>query len=92
MGLLIQILLKISPALEAGKSLQNAAGWSNVAQASHALFAVLGFLLLAARYFNYDIPLSNEQLTGLAGALASVGGTVSSYLHVATRVDKGLVR
>ena len=92
MGNLIAILLKISPALEAGQSLKNAEGWARFSQSSHALMAVFGFALLASKMFGFDIPLSEDQLAGLAGAVASIGGTVAMYLHSAIDEKRGIKR
>ena len=90
MGKLISVLLKISPALEAGQSLQNAEGWARFSQCSHALMAVFGFALLSSKLFGFDIPLTEEQLAGLAGSVASIGGTVAMYFHTATDEKRGL--
>ncbi len=86
----IDLLLKISPALENGQSLEKAETWSNVATATHALVVVFGFILVALKTFHIDIPLSDDQLFQLAGAVASVGGTVSAYLHHATNEKSGI--
>ncbi|MGZ5029021.1 MAG: hypothetical protein ACXWAT_00970 [Methylobacter sp.] len=88
----LNILLAISPALESGKTLENAAGWANVATATHALVVVFGFLLVAAKVFGYDIPLSDDQIAKLAGAVASVGGTIVGVLHVTTNPNTGITR
>ncbi|MGZ5053325.1 MAG: hypothetical protein ACXWAT_00120 [Methylobacter sp.] len=88
----LNVLLAISPALEAGKTINNAAGWANVSTATHALIAVFGFLLLTAKVFGYDIPLSDDQIAKLAGAIASVGGTAVGVLHVTTNPHVGITR
>lgn len=92
MGNLIAILLKISPALEAGQSLKNSEGWARFSQCSHALMVVFGFVLLMAKMFGFEIPLTEDQLAGLAGSVASVGGTVAMYLHTATDEKRGIKR
>lgn len=92
MGNIIAILLKISPALEAGQSLKNSEGWARWSQCSHALMVVFGFALLSAKTFGWDIPLTEDQLAGLAGSVASVGGTVAMYLHTATDEKRGIKR
>jgi hypothetical protein len=92
MGTLIKILLKISPALEAGQSLKNAEIWARFSQSSHALMVVFGFILLAANMFGFDIPLSEDQMAGLAGSVASIGGTIAMYLHTATDEKRGIKR
>lgn len=89
---LITLLLTISPAIESGQTLKNARGWSNVANATHALIVVFGFLLVVAKFFNIDIPLSDDQIAKLAGAIASVGGTVSGVLSITTNPHAGIVR
>ena len=89
---IIDVLLKISPALEKGKALKNADTWSNVVNAKLALITVLGFALTIAKTFGYDIPLSDDQIAQLGGALASVGGTVVLYFRVATNPNRGLTR
>ena len=78
--------------MEAGQSLENANGWANVAQASHAIVAILGFIMVAAKAIGFDLPISDDQLAALAGAVAGIGGTVAAYLHVATNSDRGIVR
>lgn len=92
MGNLIAILLKISPALEAGQSLKNSEVWAKWSQCSHALMVVFGFALLSAKMFGFEIPLTEDQLAGLAGSVASVGGTVAMYLHTATDEKRGIKR
>ena len=92
METILALLLKISPALEAGQSLENAKCWSNVAQASHAVVAIFGFILVAAKAAGFNLPISDDQLAALAGAVAGIGGTVAAYFHVATTPDKGIVR
>ncbi len=88
----ISLLMNISPALEAGKTLENARGWSNVANATHALIVVFGFLLVVAKVFNYDIPLSDDQIAKLAGAVASVGGTVAGIVSIASNPHAGIIK
>ena len=90
MGNIFSLLLKISPALEAGQSLGNASGWSNVVTASHSLVAVFGILLIAAKTCGFDLHISDAQVVQLAGAIASVGGTAVAYLHVATNPNAGI--
>ena len=89
---IIDILLKISPALEAGKSLENSGTWNNVATTTHILIIVFGFVLLLVRQGGYDVPISDDQIAGIAGAVASVGGTVNLYLHHATNKNLGIRR
>lgn len=92
MGNLIKILLKISPALESGQSLKNSEGWARFSQCSHALMVIFGFSLLAAKMFGFDLPITEDQLAGLAASVASIGGTVAMYLHTATDDSRGLKR
>lgn len=90
--MIFDLLLKLSPALENGKTLKNPETWGNVSNTAHALIIVFGFLLVAAKQFGYDIPISDAQLVELAGAIASVGGTVVAFLHVVTTPNKGIKR
>ena len=89
---ILDLLLKLSPALENGKTLANVSTWSNVANASHALIIVFGFVLVGAKTAGINIPISDDQLVQLAGAIASVGGTVVAYLHVATTPSNGITK
>ena len=89
---IIDLLLKLSPALEKGQALKNADTWSNVVNAKLALVTVLGFALTIAKTFGYEIPISDDQITQLGGALASVGGTMVLYLRAATNPNSGLTR
>lgn len=86
---ILDLVLKVSPALEQGKQLENINTWNNVATTTHALVVVFGFLLATAKTFNYDIGLTDDQLLQLAGTVASIGGTVISYLHHATNPNSG---
>ena len=85
----VDLLLKVSPALEAGRSLEKPEVWANTASATNALIAVFGFLLLGTRSVGYDIPLSDTQIVELSGTIASVGGTINGYLHTATNPNAG---
>lgn len=89
---LLNLLLTLSPALEAGKSLTNATTWGNVATATHALIAVFGFVLVIVKVAGYEIPLSDDQIAKLAGAVASVGGTIFGVIHVASNPHIGITR
>lgn len=90
MGKLLELLLNISPALENGKTLANPKTWGNVANVSHALIIVFGFILVGVKTAGYDIPITDSQLAQIAGGIASVGGTIVAYLNVATSADKGV--
>lgn len=81
----LDLLLKLSPALESGKSLANANGWSNVALANHAIVAVLGFILLAVKMGGYEIPITDAQITTLAG-----NSTISIYAKAGTQTLLGI--
>ena len=85
----VDLLLKISPALEAGRSLERPEVWANTASSTNALIAVFGFVLLGSNSVGYNIPLSDTQIVELAGAIASVGGTISGYLHTVTNPNAG---
>jgi len=89
---IVDVLLKISPALEAGQSLEKASGWSNVANSTHALVAVLGFLMAAIKLAGYDIPISPDQIYNLAAVIAGIGGTAFTFFSVATNPNAGFVR
>lgn len=86
----MDIIAGISPALEQGKSLANAEAWSNVATTTHALVVIFGFFLLIAKSFNYDLGITDDQLFKIAGVVATVGGSASSYFHHACHKDAGI--
>lgn len=88
----IDLLLKLSPALEKGQSLANADTWSNVVNAKLAIVTVLGFTLAIAKTFGYNLPISDDQIAQLGGALASIGGTFVLYMRVATNSSRGIER
>ena len=92
MSNIINLLLKISSALESGKSLESAQTWSNVVTASHALVAVFGFLLIIATQCGYNFNISASQIAELAGSIASVGSTIFGVLHVLTNPNAGIKR
>ena len=89
---ILSILLNISPALEKGKSLENAKTWSNVVTAKNALITVFGFALHLAKQGGYDIPITDEQLAELAGAVASIGAVTGQYFHHALNKDAGITK
>jgi hypothetical protein len=89
---ILNILLKLSPALEQGESLANASTWTNVVQAKNAIITVLGFSLVIIKQLGYDLPISDYQLVELAGAVASIGAVVNGYFHVALNKEVGLKR
>jgi len=88
----IDLLLKLSPALEKGKALSNADTWSNVVNAKLAIVTILGFALAIAKTFGYEVPVSDDQIVQLGGALASVGGTFVLYFRFATNTNRGIER
>lgn len=90
MNKILDLLLRLSPALESGKTLANKTAWGNVATTSHALIIMFGFALIIAKMAGINIPISDDQLVQLAGGIASVGGTVVAYLNVTTSSDKGI--
>lgn len=87
---IFNILLQLSPALEAGKSLENRETWETVSHANHALLIVLGIVLALVKQFGWDIPISDGELAQLAGALAAIGQTVSLYFHHALHEQNGI--
>lgn len=89
---IINLLLKLSPALEKGQALAKADTWSNVVNAKLAIVTILGFALTVAKTFGYDLPISDEQISQLGGALASIGGTFVLYMRVATNPNRGIVK
>jgi hypothetical protein len=89
---IIDILLKVSPALEQGKSLANAEGWKNVANANHSIVIVLGFILVLGKQFGYDFPISDAQVAELAGAVAGIGQVISLYFHHSLHEQNGIKR
>lgn len=89
---IINLLLTLSPALEAGRSISKASAWANITGATHALVVIFGFILLAAKVFGYDIPLTDDQIAKLAGAIASIGGTIFGIASVTTNPNAGFMR
>lgn len=89
---IINLLLALSPALEAGKTLNNFNTWVNVSKATHALIIIFGFVLLVAKVFGYELPVSDDQIAKLAGAIASVGGTVVAALNVGLNPNLGITK
>jgi len=89
---IINILLKLSPALEKGQALANSETWTNVVTAKNAIYTVLAFALIIVKTFGYDIPISDAQIVGLSAAIASIGEPIAAFIHITTNVHAGLTK
>ena len=83
-------MFKLIEALQAGKELANPAGWKNRQTTMNLLVAVLSLLLLALRIAGIDLQLSDDQLTGIAEAVAVILGLVNMFLTTATSKKVGV--
>ena len=88
--MILDILLKLSPALEHGRELENADTWRSVDAANKALVAVFGFALIVSKQFGFDFGITEAETVQLAGVVAAIGGSVSTYLHHATSTKSGI--
>lgn len=88
----IDVLLTISPALEKGQALSQADTWNNAVTAKLAIVTVIGSVLTIAKIFGYDIPISDEQISQLGGAVASIGGAVVLFVRFAGNPNRGITR
>ena len=89
MDLIIALITKIAPALEEGKQLTHLDFWNNTALVTHALVVIFGVLLAVTKIFHYDIGINEDQLAQIAAAVATLGGSLISFLHHAVSKDSG---
>jgi hypothetical protein len=89
---IINILLKLSPALEKGQSLVKADTWANRANATAAVLIVLQFALITLAQFGVVIPLGPVELKTVADAASAIGLAVVSYIHTAANKDCGVTK
>ena len=89
---IINILLKLSPALEAGQQLEHADTWANVNLCNHAIVSVMGFCLMAIKLFGIETTFNEDDIVTYAGLISSVCGPIAMYLHAATNADRGFKR
>lgn len=75
---------------EAGKSVANPAAWKMGQVTGGIVAAFLGACLVAAKVMGYDIPLDNESLVQIGGAIVAVFGLFNAGTTVATTKTLGV--
>lgn len=67
-----------------GKELENAATWKNTQLLGNHLATLIGAILVIAKAFGYQIPITDDQLPLIGGALAFFFGFANAILTVVT--------
>jgi hypothetical protein len=88
--MLFQLLLKLSPALEAGKELTNSDVWRDRHRAFQLVMAVLTLAVGALQWQGIDLGLSPTDLAEIGMGIASAGYGVSYYLSIITNKNAGI--
>lgn len=86
---IVNIITKIAPALQEGEQLVHIDFWNNTAAVTHALVVIFGLLLAVTKIFHYDIGINEDQLAQIAAAVATLGGSLISFLHHACSKTAG---
>lgn len=79
-------------AMEYGQQLANAHAWADRATAISLLTAFLTAAVGLAKGFGYDLHLEGTDISAIALGLATVGCTISNFMHVAANEQAGKVR
>jgi len=82
---MLKLLLKIAPALAAGKELRNVRLWKNVQDVTNKIAAVLALLIAVARMaWPEMVPISDGDIIIYSAWIATGLGFVNSFLTRAT--------
>lgn len=77
-------LLDIFGAIKAGKEIADPAKWKNVANLTRIIAAILSVLTVAYRIFIGELPITDEQVIAISGAIATLLMVGSNVLAVIT--------
>ena len=83
-------ILNLIQALRQGATLRNAGTWANATAATSALTALAWALVQLAGGFGYAMPINQDQLATLAGAVVAIVGVVAPVLHIVANPLAGL--
>lgn len=83
-------ILQLFTALRQGAALRNAGTWANAAAATSALTALAWALIQIAGAFGYALPITQDQLGIVAGAVVSIIGVIAPIVHIAANPAAGL--
>lgn len=74
------IVTDIWKALAAGKEIKNPATWKNAQTTANALASLLATVVTLAKLFGYNIPVTDEQVIVISGAIAALLGVVNGIV------------
>jgi len=83
-------MLKLIEALQKGKELADPATWKNRQNTMNLVIAVMSLIAFGLRLAGVDLKLSDDQLTGIAEAVAVILGVVNMFLINATSKKVGI--
>lgn len=75
----------------AGESVANPQAWKTGQITSGVLAAFLGALVAAAKAFGYELPLTDEQLAQIGGAVLAIFGLFNTGATAASSEKVGLL-
>lgn len=84
---MFKLLLKLAPALEAGKELKNVEGWKNVQATTNLIIGVLSFAFMAIKTQVPEFFVSEETLIAVATGVAFL---LNGYFTLATSKKVGI--
>lgn len=77
-------LLDIFGAFKAGKEIADPAGWKNIGNLTRSIASVLSVGLVLYRIFIGELPITDEQIITISGAIATLLMVGSNILTVVT--------
>jgi hypothetical protein len=83
-------MLKLIEALQKGKELADPATWKNRQNTMNLIIAVMSLITFGLRLAGVDLQLTDDQLTGIAEAVAVILGVVNMFLINATSKKVGI--
>ena len=77
-------------ALKAGQELKNVEVWKNTQAATGALVAIGGFAVVILGWVGVKIEITTDQLSAIAGGIATLVGVFNTYTTLASSKRVGL--
>ncbi len=84
------MITEMIEALQAGKQLENSAGWKNAQATANAIAAIIAAGVSGLSLFGVHLPITHEQIVTLGSAGAVLLGLFNSYTTAATSKSVGL--
>lgn len=84
------IVFDLIKAVKAGKQLKSPEIWANSQSLTNVCVTLVGFIVGASRLLGLEIPITDEQILNVGGAIAILMGIGNSIVSVATHKEAGI--